>query len=98
LDRETVTGETSALGLEWLVGTIMNRSIIARGRFSDSQHIELAEPVSEIRGEVEVLIRQIPAAGAGDVFDLIANLAPGSRSKADIDQQIHEERASWGDR
>ncbi|MBF6560401.1 MAG: hypothetical protein IVW56_08940 [Candidatus Binataceae bacterium] len=76
----------------------MNRSIIARGRLSDPQHIELTEPVSEIRGEVEVLIRQLPKAGAEDVFDLIAILAPGSRSKADIDQQIREERASWGDR
>lgn len=76
----------------------MNRSIIARGRLSDPQHIVLAEPVSEIHGEVEVLIRQLPTAGAEDVFDLIAGLAPGSRSKAEIDQQIQEERASWGDR
>jgi hypothetical protein len=73
-------------------GTIMSRSIIARGRFSDPQHIELTEPVSEIRGDVEVLIRQLPKAGAQDVFDLIAGLPPGSRSKADIDQQIREER------
>jgi hypothetical protein len=76
----------------------MSRSIIARGKLSDPQHIELSEPVSDIRGDVEVLIRQLPRAGAEDVFDLLASLAPGSRSKADIDQQIHEERASWGDR
>ena len=76
----------------------MNRGIIARGRLSDPQHIELTEPVREIRGDVEVLIRQLPKAGEEDVFDLIAVLAPGSRSKAEIDQQIHEERASWGDR
>jgi hypothetical protein len=63
----------------------MNRSIKTRGRLSDPQHIELAEPVSEIRGEVEVLIRQLPKAAAEDVFDLIASLAPGSRSKAEID-------------
>jgi hypothetical protein len=76
----------------------MNRGLIARGRLSDPQHIELSEPVSDIRGDVEVRIRQLPKAGAEDVFDLIAGLAPGSRSKADIDQQIREERASWGDR
>ena len=33
-----------------------------------------------------------------DVFEMIASLAPGSRSKADIDRQIKEERSSWGDR
>jgi sirohydrochlorin ferrochelatase len=76
----------------------MKRSIVARGRLSDPRHIELAEPVGEIRGDVEVLIRELPKAGAEDVFDVIASLAPGSRTKADIDQQIHEERASWGDR
>jgi hypothetical protein len=76
----------------------MNRSIVIRGRLSDPQHIELSEPVREIHGEVEVLIRQLPRAGAEDVFEMIAGLAPGSRSKADIDQQIRQERASWGDR
>lgn len=76
----------------------MGRSIVTRGRVSDPRHIELAEPVEEIRGEVEALIRELPKAGPEDVFDVIASLAPGSRSKADIDQQIHEERASWGDR
>lgn len=76
----------------------MGRSIVTCGRVSDPRHIELAEPVGEIRGEVEVLIRELPKAGAEDVFDVIASLAAGSRSKADIDQQIHEERASWGDR
>ena len=76
----------------------MNRTIVARGRFSDPQHIELAEPVSEIRGDVEVLIRPLPKTETEDVFDVIAGLAPGSRSKDDIDQQIKAERASWGDR
>ena len=76
----------------------MNRSIIVRGRLSDPQHIELTEPVSEISGEVEVLIRALPKGRREDVFDLIANLTPGTRSKADIDRQIKEERDSWGDR
>lgn len=78
----------------------MSRSIaiIARRKLSDPKHIELAEPVNQIRGEVEVLIRQLPSTPTEDVFDVIASLAPGSRSKADIDEQIQEERASWGDR
>ena len=76
----------------------MSRSIIARGKISDPRHIELAEPVREIHGDVEVLIRALPKAEGEDVFDIIAAFAPGSRSKADIDRQVHEERGSWGDR
>lgn len=76
----------------------MNRTIMARGRLADPRHFELTEPVSEIRGEAEVLIRQLPKAAAEDVFDLIAGLVLGSRSKAEIDQQIQEERTSWGER
>ena len=72
----------------------MSRSVVARGRFSDSRHIELTEPVSDIRGDVEVLIRQIPNVGAEDVFDVIAALPPGTRSKADIDNQVQKERSS----
>jgi hypothetical protein len=77
---------------------MMNRSIVARGRLSDPRHIELAEPVNEVYGEVEVLIRQLPKAGTEDVFDIIAGLAPGTRSKAEIDEEIRKERASWDDR
>ena len=76
----------------------MSRSIIARGKFSDPRHIELEEPVREIRGEVEVVIRQLSAPNAQDVFDFIATIAPGARSKADIDRQIKEERGTWDER
>jgi len=68
----------------------MSRGIIARGKISDPRHIELAEPVREIHGEVEVLIRPLPKANTQDVFDIIAAFAPGSSSKADIDQQIRD--------
>ncbi|HEV3109951.1 MAG TPA: hypothetical protein VGY99_05600 [Candidatus Binataceae bacterium] len=76
----------------------MAQSIVARGRMSDPRHIELAQPVSEVTGEVEVLIRPLRSVRGTDVFALIANLPPGLRSKADIDRQIQEERASWADR
>jgi hypothetical protein len=76
----------------------MSRTILARGRLSDARHIELAEPVREIEGDVEVLIRPLPTSSAEDVFDVIASLEPGVRTKADIDRQINEERSSWGER
>ncbi len=77
----------------------MRRNIVvARGKFSDPRHIELTKPVPEIRGEVEVTIRQLPKSRTADVFEVITAFVPGSRSKAEIDQQIHEERDSWDDR
>jgi hypothetical protein len=76
----------------------MRRNIVARGKFSDPKHIELTSPVPEIRGEVEVIIRQLPKPGNPDVFEVIGASSPGSRSKAEIDGQIHEERSSWDNR
>jgi hypothetical protein len=79
----------------------MERVIVVRGILSDPLHIELAEPVTELRGEVEVVVR--PASTSQpqprqDIFDFIANLPPGTRSKEDIDQQIQAERDAWDDR
>ena len=76
----------------------MSRSIVAHGKLSDPRHIELAEPVSGVRGEVEVVIRQLPEPSAQDIFDLIAGLGPGSRSKAEINRELRDERGSWSDR
>ena len=79
----------------------MERAIVVRGRLSDPLHIELAEPVTELHVEVEVVVR--PAAASQpqpwrDIFDFIASLPPGTRSKEEIDRQIQEERDAWGDR
>jgi hypothetical protein len=76
----------------------MRQSVTIRGRLSDRHHIELAEPVEAVGEEVEVIIRPLPARPAKNVFEFIASLPPGSRSKADIDRQVREERDSWGDR
>lgn len=83
----------------------MNNTVILRGRFSDSRHIELDEPAPAIAGEVEGVVRTVARglSEAVDVFELIAALAPGTRSKEDIDRQLAEEtlpriwppRSSW---
>ena len=77
---------------------VMRQSVTIRGRLSDRHHIELAEPVEAVGEEVEVIIRRLSAHPAKDVFEFIASISPGSRSKADIDRQIREERDFWGDR
>jgi hypothetical protein len=35
---------------------------------------------------------------AGDVFEVISRLPPGTRAKDDIDKEVKEERQSWGTR
>jgi hypothetical protein len=80
----------------------MERALIVRlrGRLTDSRHIELAEPLAQGAGEVEVMVvcsGITPTAGEGEsVFDVIERLPGGLRSKEDIDRQIREERQSWG--
>lgn len=79
----------------------MKRAIVVRGRFSDARHIELEEPVRELKGPVEVAIRAVGKSRRKtqpDVFEYIATLPPGTRTKQEIDRQIQEERESWGDR
>lgn len=79
----------------------METAVIVRGRISNSRHIELDEPVADIDGEVEVVLRRVkPSAEtkAADIFELIAASSPGTRTKEDIDRQLADERNAWGDR
>lgn len=79
----------------------MERAIVVTGKLSDGRHVELDEAVTEIEGAVEVVLRPVrskPSAAAESIFDVIARLPGGTRSKEDIDRQICEERESWGDR
>lgn len=79
----------------------MESAIIVRGKMADSRHIELSEAVPGLTGDVEVVLRRVaraPEEPRPDVFELIASLGAGTRSKGEIDEQIADERASWGDR
>jgi hypothetical protein len=78
----------------------MERGVVVRGRLHGRQ-IDLEEPVDQLDGEVEVVVRPVEPAHAKPVesiFDFIRKLPPGTRTKEDIDRQIAEERDSWGDR
>jgi hypothetical protein len=69
--------------------------IVTRGRLSDSRHIELSDPITELEGELELVIRRVNPREAIDVFDLLARTTGGQRSKTDIDEQIREQREEW---
>ena len=79
----------------------MERAVVVRGRLTDAQHIELDEPVTDLDGPVDVVLRRIPSGAPEqdeDIFEFIAKLPPGTRSKEEIDQQLREERDSWASR
>jgi hypothetical protein len=82
----------------------MERTIIVHGRISAPRRIELDEPVTELQGDVEVVLRPSPRAEVvsenkrESILDFLAHLSQGTRSKEDIDRQLHEERDAWGDR
>ncbi|MBI5526649.1 MAG: hypothetical protein HY897_09985 [Deltaproteobacteria bacterium] len=77
----------------------MEKAVVVRGKMSGPRRVELDEPVDELDGPVEVVLR--PSAGSSsnhrDVFDLIASMPPGGRTKEDIDRQIADDRSEWAD-
>lgn len=79
----------------------MQEAILVRGRLIGPTNVELAEPVADLKAEVEVIIRtstRHPENNAERAMAFLRSLPPGTRSKEDIDRQVREERESWGDR
>lgn len=76
----------------------MSRWASIRGRLH-GRVIELDEPVDGVEeGDVEVQIRSVQSATPlpPDLLDVIATLPQGHRTKADIDQQLANDRSGWG--
>ena len=64
--------------------------------------IVLDEPVALPDGavvKIELAVRDVGAARpvSKEFLDLVSALPAGTRTKEDIDRQIKEERASWGE-
>lgn len=78
----------------------MERPIVVHGRISAPRRIELDEPVTELQGEVEVMLRpstrcNAASENAGEsLLDFIARLPAGIRTKEDIDRQVSAEHRS----
>ncbi len=73
----------------------MQRAIIVRGRLSGRTRIDLDEPVDDVTGAVEVVVRPVPPTHPNpeqDIFEFLRSLPPGTRSKEDIDRQLADER------
>ena len=79
----------------------MQSAIVVKGRLINPKTVELDEPVSELTGDGEVVLRAVAGdqTGKGEtVFEFLRRLPVGTRTKEDIDQQMGEERDSWGTR
>lgn len=73
----------------------MRRAIVVHGRLTAPRHVELDEDVAEVGAPVEVIVSPSTEAAGEDVFEFIAALPGGHRSKDEIDRQVREER-DWG--
>lgn len=77
----------------------MQKAIVVKGRLINQRTIPLDEPVSEMTGEVEVILRPV-IRDQSDVSETLSawfhRLPAGMRTKEDMDGQIREERDSWG--
>jgi hypothetical protein len=78
----------------------MDAAIIIHGRIAEKRFVS-DEPMPDVEGLAELIIypEETTRKGTvgGSIFDLFGK-ADQLRSGGDIDAQIREERAAWGDR
>jgi hypothetical protein len=69
----------------------MGETVTVRGKLADSRHVELDEPVTELSGSVEVVLRAAPANGPNrrSILGLCADLGPVA-SAEEIDDTRRE--------
>lgn len=77
----------------------MQNAIVIKGRLVGPKNVELDEPVTSAKKDVEVIVR-MDADGdshqAENVFDFLRRLPGGMRGREEIDRQLREEREAWG--
>lgn len=77
----------------------MENDFVIKGRLVGPKTVELEWPVPGAPRDVDVIVHLLPPAesnGGQSVFEFLRSLPAGTRSKSDIDQQVREERESWG--
>jgi hypothetical protein len=74
----------------------MTRAVVVKGHLVGPRTVQLDEPVHQPTCEVEVILR-VPAEAptTEGLAAFLRSLPAGTRTKADIDQQLRDERDSW---
>jgi len=79
----------------------MDNSLVIKGRLTGPKSVELDQAVTGAKTEVEVLVHPLvstqPTNGE-TISQFLRRLPAGKRTKQEIDQQVQDERDSWGDR
>jgi hypothetical protein len=73
---------------------VVSRTIVVKGRVTGPRTVELDEALPERTREVQVVAHLADESG-GKLSDYLRSLPPGTRTQADIDRQIREERDAW---
>jgi hypothetical protein len=79
----------------------MHDARVIKGRLTGPKNVELDQAVTGAQPEVEVLVHPLtadPPSNGETISQFLRRLPPGTRTKQDIDQQVQDERGSWGDR
>ncbi len=75
----------------------MPHTIVIPGHLVDARTVELESPAPTEAKNADVLIR-VPGPTSGlptRLSQILRQLPPGCRTRADIDRQMEEERSSW---
>lgn len=75
------------------------QTIVIRGRFIDHEFVP-HDPLPEVEGDAELVVHCQAATNDSLTKSMLDFFGKATvlRSREDIDQQIQDERASWGDR
>jgi hypothetical protein len=79
----------------------MDKAVVIKGRLTGPRSVELETAVNSAAPEVEVVVHPLPAnppANGETISQFIRRLPPGTLTKQQIDSQVQDERASWGER
>jgi hypothetical protein len=78
----------------------METAVTVTGHLNGPTTIELDQPIRGLPDRVEVTVRPITTAPQEPegLADFLLRLPPGTKTKAELDRRIQEERDAWGDR
>jgi len=75
----------------------MSRTVVLRGHVVGPKAVALDSPAPPNADEAEVRVSVPDAPASRKLSEILRDLPPGTRSAADIEAQIEEERSSWGE-